>query len=495
MVDSRTTYTKHIISGIRWANNEIKDMRKLYIVKNMSSEETARHLNEKYWKGENVRTWRAIEHKARTSGMKKREHSKYAYGRITPVHNKIWQLYKNNVKLDEISKLCSIPLGTVKSAIHYMKNCTMMNQVKLIDSKLSKDEIADVKTKQELINNIQDLERQLTRAKATTSVIVDAISTVVKDLPPIKVPTFIIKKGMHKPETAMLELGDIHVGEKVLKQDVANVAEYDFDKFIKRMEILRDGIIECIDIQRSKIPIDTLDINMLGDIVTGEDIYLGQNRNIDMELTKQTFEGAHALSELLLSPMCAYFKKVRVRAVWGNHGRGWGRPGQVHPRTNFDYIVYRFLNEQYKNQSNIEFYIAECPLMLYILPEAPKYTHLISHGDEVGRWMSIPFYGIQRDMGRYVQLFNTNIHYWHMGHHHSAAKIDMPYGEQIVNGTFVEGTELSVLKMKTKSRPKQLLYGFNNSRGITWRYDIQLSPMVNMVQDSDGIFTPTFKRK
>jgi hypothetical protein len=369
----------------------------------------------------------------------------------------------------------------------------MLAEVAMQNAEMNmKSDPKSVRTKEELIKNIKALSDQLTKAKAINEIIVDTVKASVAILPKFKVPDIIIRKGQHRPEVAMLDFGDVHVGERVIKEDVANVTEYSFDKFLERMDVLRQGIIECIDIQRSKIPINTLIINMLGDIVTGEDIYLGQNRSIDMELTKQTFEGAHYISEKLIAPMAKLFNKVRIHAVWGNHGRP-SRPGQFHPKTNFDYIVYRFLYEQYRNQPNVELHIAECPLMVYTLPEAPNYTHLISHGDEVNRYMSIPFYSMSRDMGRYVQLFNMPIHYWHLGHHHQSAKIDMPYGEQLVNGAFTGGSELSVFKMKTKSRPKQLLFGFNDTRGKTWSYDIQLTGMDVPVRDSRGFYTPTYK--
>jgi hypothetical protein len=92
-------------------------------------------------------------------------------------------------------------------------------------------------------------------------------------------------------------------------------------------------------------------------------------------------------------------------------------------------------------------------------------------------------------MGKSVQMFNMPIHYWHLGHFHSSAKIDMAYGEQLINGAWTGGSELSIFKLKTKNRPKQLLFGFNNTRGITWRYDLQLTPYEVPQKDSSGFFT------
>jgi len=884
--------------GITYSKEEEKDIKELYIDQNMTGKDVVKFLNDKYWKGKKIRTERGLESKFKRLGISKRDHSSYKEGKITPLHKKVWYLKKEvGWSYSKIAKKLNMSIGSIKSMISYMSNSTMLGKISMVDAKLTlgnDEQIADKRTKDELMSTINKLETQLTRAKASTSIIVDTVKSTLVKLPTVKIPDIIIKPGMHKPETAMLEFSDSHIGEKVLKEDVANVTEYSFNHFVKRLDALREGLFECIDIQRSKIPIKILDINMLGDICfepntlimtkkglipiqdiktgdevlthknrycsvtkiykrkyndnlvgitttgncnpvymtpnhpvwtsdsyhgyyqvkgslefkrsdslnkkslvfnrinnefisdfdvidltdwikntdikienyriitthnhsndcsipqglnvndqlcriigyflgdgtitlnkkrgiiswslkknsrkekkvlddilqfckhydikcdvydnreyntfnptinskplaeffstfydsnkektlpnlwlnlpfnklkyiiygfimtdgnfridstnklyeirisntalklleklkyrlefegyisnilktklrenqiingktvknlkdsysmsfyfygcqdlyklfyefdkkpeqsslhtkivfdyvikrvksisykkytgyvynleietdntyiansiivhncTGEDIYLGQMRNIDLELTKQVFEGAHTIANKLLLPCAKFFEKVRIRTVWGNHGRGWGKPGQVHPRTNFDYIVYLFLQNSLKYQKNIEFYIAECPVMLFKLPEAQNWTHLISHGNEVNSWMGIPFYGIQRDMGKYNQMFGENINFWHTGHFHSACKIDIPYGQQIVNGTFVGGSELSVLKMKTKSQPKQLLFGFNNARGKTWSYDIQLEPLTKLKMDENSIYTPTYQDK
>ena len=482
---------KGLKGGIVWSPKEAKDLKRLFQVENKYMDEIAKILNDKYWNGKKVRTNGSVEKKIHREGWWKKKHSRFSRNSITPKQKKIWQLkYVHKLTNVKIAKIMGIPLGTVKSNLSYMKNHSMMKENNAIDAEIAAAGDPDeIRTNEQLIETNKSLEKQLTRAKAVTSIIVDNVIDVVKKLPPIKPPTIIVKKGMHKPEIAVLELGDLHMGEKVRKGDVADTTEYSFDKFVERTKILREGIIECVDIQRSKIPIDTLEINGLGDMVTGEDIYIGQMRSIDRDLMDQTFKGAHTLAKELIYPMAKYFKHVRFRGVWGNHGRGFGKPGQVSPRTNFDYVVYMFLKQMFSEVKNVDFLVAECPIMLYQIPEAPEFTHLMSHGNTINSWMQIPFYGLQRDAGKYVQLFNMPIHYIHMGHFHNAAKIDVPYGELILNGTFVGGSELSVIKMKTKSRPKQILFGFNRTRGKTWSYDIQLTPMTKMEKDEKGIYT------
>lgn len=477
---------------IPYSISEEDYIKKWYGVKKKQLLVVVNGINKKFWKGKEVRTEKAIERKIARMRLNRSPNSDYTSRSLVPKNKEIWKLKKAGKSYTQIAKMTNTPLNTVKSIINYIKHHTMLEETEELKVKYKDDkDIKDYEVKEELKKRISDLEREVVKRSAINTVIVDTVKETIHSLEPIKIPAVMIRsQGMHKPETAMLELSDLHVGEKVLKEDVANVTEYNFDIFLERMDNLMQGIAECIDIQRSKIPIDTLDINVLGDMVSGTDIYLGQARNVDMFLIKQTFEGANAIVHKLLLPCSRLFNKVRVRAVWGNHGRGWGKPGQVHQKTNFDYITYVFMQETLKNQKNIQFYIAECPLMLYKVPEAPDWNHLLSHGSEVRSYMSLPYYGMERDHGKYVQLFGMNVNFLHLGHFHRACKIDVPYGERIVNGAFTGGSDLSVLRMKTASQPKQLFFGFNNARGITWRYDIQLAPMRKLVADKKGVFTP-----
>ena len=478
-------------NGTLYSTEEADAIKKCYLEEHMKIRDIVDLINKKFWNGHKVRTYKSIENKVLSSGWARTKHSDYISRATTPKIKEMLRLKKAGKSQAAISEMMNVPLGTIKSSLNYIKTKTIYNDVEDQKKEYVDDEdLKECAHKEELQRRIEMLEKDLAKSRAVNSIIIDTVKNSIAVLKPLKIPTIIISsKKMHKAETAMLELGDLHIGEKIVKEEVANVTEYNFDIFCKRLDVLTEGIAECINIQRSKIPIDTLDINVLGDIVTGENIYLGQTRNTDMMLMDQTFEGANRLANRLILPCAQMFNKVRLRCVWGNHGRV-GKPGEFHQKTNFDYIVYVFLKEVLKRQKNVEFYIAECPVMLFKLPEAPSWTHLISHGNEVGSWMSIPFYGMERDHGKYMQLFGMNINYWHLAHHHRACRIDVPYGERLLNGTFVGGSELSVMKMKTLSQPKQLFFGFNEKRGITWRYDIQLDTMKQLGADHEGIYTP-----
>jgi len=477
-----------------YSDEEVEAIRKLYIDEDMILSDVVIDINRRFWYGADVRTDKAIERKLNREKIRKRyNYSKFETGKLSDIQKEIFEM-KKTMSFGEIAKTLNKKLSTVKGAYFYFIGQLKRRKNLLVEAGMRKpaeQKIIEEATKESLFNKIALLEKNLLKAKTVNNIIVDTVKEAVTKLPKNKAPNVIVKKSKYQPETVMLEFGDTHVGEKIEKSELANLSEYNFDIFCKRMDIMWNGIKRCVDIQRSKISINTLDINMIGDFVTGEDIYLGQARSIDMPLIQQTMESANMIEQKLITPATKLFNKVRIRAVYGNHGR-IGKPNQFHVRTNFDYIIYQFLKERYANNPQVEIYISEVPLMLFQLPEAPNYTHLLSHGNEVNSSMSVPFYGMQRDHGKYMQLFGMNINYWHLGHFHNSAKIDVPFGEQIVNGTFVGGSELSVFKMKTKSQPKQVLFGFNGEQGITWKYDLLLDVAKPLEINNKGIFTPTY---
>ena len=469
-----------------YSEKEKKLIKTLWL-NNLSLRELVIELNKQIHKGKSIRTYRSVEtyiNRHRDDlGLVKR-HKMFLSDKYDNFL-KVQKLNNEGKTAEQISNELGVGITSVKYNLQKVREVTNGLKTNILKEA---EKIRLLETENRV------LKTSLNSANAYGEILID---TVKRHIIPLKetrkIYTFTPKHNIKKPEIAMLEISDAHCGEKVDPSETADLSIYNFEIFEDRMKKLWEGIVECIEIQRSKIPIDTLDINMLGDIVTGENIYLGQSRQIDLYLTEQLFKASRVFESYLLLPALQFFKKVRVRCVWGNHGRV-GKKGEYHPKTNFDYIFYRQMYERFRNEPRIEWYISESNLLLFQLPEAPSWTHLIVHGDEVKSWMSTPYYAIDRMHAKFVQLFGMNINYLHVAHFHNKCITDVPYGEKIVNGSFVGGSDFSVRKLQTSSQPKQLLYGFNERWGKTWSYDIKLADLKKLTPNSDGIFTPVMMK-
>jgi len=361
---------------------------------------------------------------------------------------------------------------------------------KTIEEDFADSERAEQEKVKVLLKENRSLKTLLHQQKAEQDLVADLISASLAKIEPLKAPPFRKppKKTRWRPQIMILALSDIQAGQVVKSTDVAGLSEYSWAEVKKRMTVLRDSVLEIAE-SMPDIPFTEFWINALGDWVEGEDIYIGQSRRIDKDLVDQTFDLAELACQELIVPLCQYFPKVRTNMVWGNHGRT-GRKGTHSPRTNFDYICYRYLQARLANIENLDCFISESAFMAL---DCLGSTHLLMHGDSIKRYMQVPWYGLERAHAQLIQLMHLFINYLWLGHHHQAAVVDASVGKRIANGSWTGADELSVTKMHAGNQPKQVLCGFNETRGITFQFDVQLAPRKQLTPDKDGIYTPVYR--
>lgn len=337
------------------------------------------------------------------------------------------------------------------------------------------------------------LQSERGRLLATNELIIEAMEEAVARLPTFEPPKpHVVKSGKkRRPQVAMLDLSDVHGGEVVRPEDVAGLGGYNFDLCKTYMDRLTEAVLSICDVyQTAGIGLPKLVINFLGDIVTNEDVYLGQGRDIDRNLVDQIFQLSSELCHRVLYPLAQYFPEVQANAVWGNHGR-FGKKGQYHPRTNGDYILYHALRLMMDHVEHFNMRISLSSFMGFVLPEDPTRPHLIVHGDQVKSYMQIPFYGLSRYERRMVGLTRVHWAYTHLGHFHSSAKIDGPHGERLMNGSWPGGSDYSINKLQAGNQPKQTFIGLHSEHGKTFQYDIYLSKdRPKLTLGEDGLYTP-----
>jgi len=331
--------------------------------------------------------------------------------------------------------------------------------------------------------------------RATNALMIEAMEESIVRLPAFTPPKpYVVQSGKkRRPQTVMLDLSDIHGGEVVRPEDVGGLGKYNFEMCKAYMDTLTEAVLSICDVyQTAGIPTPKLVINFLGDIVTSEDIYLGQARDIDRILVDQIVQLASELSRRVLYPLAQYFPEVQANAVWGNHGR-IGRKGTYHQRTNSDYLLYHFIRQTMAHVENFDMRISMSSFMGYVLPEDPTRPHLIVHGDAVKSYMGVPFYGLDRYERKMVSLTQVCWAYTHLGHFHSSASIDGPHGERLMNGSWPGGSNYSINKLQAGNQPKQLFIGLHPEHGKTFQYSIYLDKdRPKLTLGEDGLYTPVW---
>ena len=333
------------------------------------------------------------------------------------------------------------------------------------------------------------IRKKMNYIQAKEEDIIESTKDAIKVLPEIPIPNIIVKKPKNK-EVAMLDISDVHMGANYKSEDTAGLSVYNGEVFKKECNTLIEKIYSIIDIQRKGgVSVDTLYINMLGDLIENEIIYPAQGFFIDRVVFDQIFELGDYFSHNVLAPLGKLFKNVIILTVQGNHARGSSDKKQGHRRTNFDDILVKFWEKEFSQNERYKFIISKSKFMIYEIFET-KQKHLLAHGDEVRSFMNIPFYGMLRYYSRMISLSNMYIDFVHLGHHHTNINMDINYGHLLANGSWVGGSPLSVDKLQAANQPAQNFYGVNKDR-MTWYYNLYLREKETLLSDN-WVKTPTY---
>jgi len=314
----------------------------------------------------------------------------------------------------------------------------------------------------------------LSKQSAITQV-VDAVREVVPTIPRIEVPRLQAPDidPLHStPQTALLLLSDVHIGQVVRPEEVDGLGEYNFNKFLERRDRLVKTVRSIVQHHRMSHPVDDLAIAWLGDMVEGDGIFPSQRLNLDKNLMEQVFDGAFELSTIPLA-MLDLVDRIQNYCVVGNHGRV-GRKGDNLTYVSWDYVTYRTM--QLKLAEFSDRITWDIPESFFTTPTIAGHPWLFWHGDDLKSWNGLPWYGLQRAVGAWTSIFNTRQQTFEnaaIGHFHQHAEIQQYAGNIIANGCWPGSNEYS-LRLRSISRPMQTLLFLHPKYGVTARYNVLL---------------------
>jgi hypothetical protein len=288
------------------------------------------------------------------------------------------------------------------------------------------------------------------------------------------------EKTKHPQEFHAMKSDD-QVGERVDPAWVQGVSEYNVELFKKRMDVWLGKILLFREQDKASLGLNKLVIYMLGDHVEGELIYKGQAYFIDLILVEQLLTCLKVYTNVILK-LASEFPSIELFTVIGNHGRHGGK-GEAHPKSNFDYLLFRLLKEALVKQENVSVFVSESPTMLI---RNGKFNFALNHNSDVMSYMGIPYYGLDRKARRVDSLYGMKIHYKLGGHFHVPANLG---DETILNGTMVGGSDLSVNKMQMATMPSQKIFYFDRDHGIHRESNLYLADPVILEPDEHGIYT------
>jgi len=290
--------------------------------------------------------------------------------------------------------------------------------------------------------------------------------------PPLEIAPPAQVGGDFPEEEAVLVISDVHIGELVDPEETGGLGGYNLEIYNERLAKLESAVREIAAIHRRAYPLRRLRVFFLGDMVDNQTIFRGQAHHIQVGVTEQVLIATRTLAASLVRLLDS-FEEVRCVGIVGNHGR-IGMKGEARTHDNWDRIVYEWMRDLTVNQPRITWQI---PKAWWAIEEVLGWRFLVTHGDDIKSWNSIPYYGIDRADGRYTKLMAANqtpYHYFVVGHFHQAADLDAVGGEKIVNGAWPGASPFSLKVLQSASRPSQMFFGVTPKHGISWRYRVYL---------------------
>jgi hypothetical protein len=316
---------------------------------------------------------------------------------------------------------------------------------------------------------INKLDRRLktfqVRADAISDVIEKSLERYTKAAPPLATKS---KVASSSTEDMGLILSDLHVGAEHSFSDTGGLTEYNLDIFKQRMTNLQYAVKDIYNRHSAMYKIPKLHVFCIGDVVAGMNATGSWSAvYITSSIVDQVIKGFEKISEMIYYWL-GLFEEIHFYGVSGNHSRS-AAEGIQKEEDNWDYVCYKFLQTRFENNPAVKFHI---PKSWWMYEKVRNSTFLLIHGDHLNGKNTK-----QLEDFYYKQsaIIGKNPDYMLAGHYHCASEFTVNKGKVLLNGSVLGADVYALQKVHAYSAPEQKLFGINDSHGITWKYDIDLT--------------------
>lgn len=285
------------------------------------------------------------------------------------------------------------------------------------------------------------------------------------------------ERSKGKPQSALLELSDTHIGKNVSPAQTLTFGHYDFPTFLARLKYLEESIVSIVQ-NHINTPVPELVVGMLGDMLDGALQHSNECGQTN-PMFNQFFAGAHAIAQFLRN-LAPVFPVVRIYEVVGNHSRfqNQRKMPTENKHSNFDKFLYAYVQALVRDIPNIKWELSSQPYQVF---EVNGFVFFAGHGETLrggDKTLGIPNHAVGRAVSTTSQLFGKHglvaPNYYLYGHLHRNISLPHATGDVIINGGFVGIDGFGLSEMFTPADPMQKLFFVHPQYGKTATYDISL---------------------
>lgn len=328
----------------------------------------------------------------------------------------------------------------------------------------------------ELRSELRGLKRRLLESKGLVNTIREIVAEEYSEPPKLILPPVPKLLGRGTEMVPIVHASDTQLGK------VTN--DYDSTVGAERLRLFAKKVVELIEIQRQHHKIDELQLYLGGDMVEGETgNYPSQSFDVDSSVLRQAMKHAPDIFEAMIYYLLKYVRKINVKCVPGNHGRGAPRSAVRHKETNWDSVFYWLLHDRVigsdlaprkRMRERVTFEIPEGD-QFWVIDRVKGWGNLLVHGDQIKGWAGIPYYGIQKKVHGWSDAMPMDWDYLFFGHFHTFASGTQNYRRWFCNGTTESSNSFALEELAAAGLPSQRVVFMTEKHGVVSDHQVYLT--------------------
>jgi hypothetical protein len=293
--------------------------------------------------------------------------------------------------------------------------------------------------------------------------VIEAYNDVYKD---VKLKTS-FGKGKQTEDLALV-WSDMHTG-MINKHPISGEVTYNEKIQEQELQSLLRGVFRFHQLYQPSYNLETLYIFDVGDQITNDRIYEGQQAEITCGVGQQIIKTLNYQSDFI-KRVLEIFPKVVMVKVPGNHGRTTNKPLAEEATNSFEYLLGKMMQERFKGNKRVEI----------IVPESYTHTitikghkYLLFHGNNIRGATLNTIERAVKDLATlsYKEFYDAII----MGHFHTSLKLRItPNTTLLVNGCFIHDDDYAYRKLRKFSSATQYLFNISKKSPIHNLQEINL---------------------
>lgn len=314
------------------------------------------------------------------------------------------------------------------------------------------------------------LRRKLRDARATNKRFLKALDEAeerletvlaIQDIDDSRAVKVVPKKPSKKKRNAVAVAlaSDWHVEETVDPDTVNGRNEYNPDIAEKRAANYFEAIAWTLEHNRHSFAIDTLNLALMGDLITG---YI--HEELEETNAMSPTEAILFCQRLIINGMDFLLKDCGVKqlvvpCVYGNHGRTTKkRRIKSGAKNSYEWMMYHQLNQHYRNDKRVEFHIANGAHLYTQIYDTTIRWH---HGDDIRYYGGVS--GLSLPLFKAIDKWDDFRHadVTCIGHYHQY----WDFNKAVCNGSLIGYSPYALHVKAEYQEPKQAFFLVDEKRG------------------------------